>query len=744
MTLLDLNVWGKGQAEDHTAPAADAITEDISENAGMSDMTLPAYVPAEDVVQESAEPEDNAQKQSLQTEIAETSDETVDTAEVAEDQETEEVSMFRKTLLQDMDTANYYELVEWCRSLNLPENGDAAALKNSLMEYYKVQEEKKPDKKGDTIIIRSSDKTRYFSIEQMDQNYIIITGNVVLEVNEEDKDIKHQIQADKLIYNQNKQLMTADGNVIYTKTSEGKDEKFFGDKLTFNMENWSGVFFAGISEKTMTMNEKEVKFYYSGEKIHRISKEVSIMENADITSQQDADTSYYRLHAKKIWLLAPGEWGVSNAVLYVGNIPMFYFPFFFKPGDRFVMRPSVGYQEQKGHFIQTTTYLYGEPSAADSENLSFLAASDAEDRLYEKELNGLYLRRTDVKKANPDDSSFVKIMLDLYYNLGFYGAVQGDLKGNSYFNDTKFYLGIGKTRNVYNESGFFTPFYEYEDGSQEDHWHRGYLGNKRLPFRFGAELDTGFDYKIFRSTLAFDIYSDPYLLRDFENRSESMNWGKLLGMEDNTEDDVDDYTGVRDRLYWFFHTELNPDFGNVNKYLSFKLTKMDFYMNWVNKERDITGMKGLDPSLPGYIDPSYSTDFFFPESTFYYPENYVLPDMSFTVSGTIFDTVYNKDTNYQRQEKKKEKALAKAEKQMLRKEDEGETDASAEEADAETGEDEPAAPHSVSDSIAALDSDSDRLKSIMKKPFADDKKDDGDKKRETKVLRVPDAAEDEP
>ncbi len=553
----------------------------------------------------------------------------------------EEDSLYYKTIEKDIRLAGYSELVEWCRTVGIAENGSIEELRKRLLAHFNAEEETVTEKKGDTFIIRSADKTRYFNIENNDENYITISGNIILEVNEEEKKISHEIQADKLIYNQKQQLMTADGNVIYSRKTGEKEEKYFGDKLTFNLEDWSGVFFNGISEKNIEMNQNEVTFFYSGERIFKSGKDVSVMENAVITSSEDPDNSYYRLKARKIWLMAPGEWGVRNAVLYVGNVPMFYFPFFFKPGDRFVMRPSIGYQEPRGHFLQTTTYFYGEPSG-EEENLSFLAASDAEDRLYEKELNGLYLRRTDRLKENPDDTSYVKLLLDAYYNLGLYAALQGDISARGYVEDTDFYFGLARTRNVYNQGGLYTPFYEYEDGSHDDYWNRAYLGSHEIPFRFGLEFNTGFEFGFFKSDVSFNFYSDPFLLDLQENRSENMNWAKLLGMEDEVEENESyDFSGVRERLYWLIHTEMKPEIDFLEPYFNINVKKFDFYMNWKSKERDFTGIRGLDSGMNRYITSSASTDHFFPESHFYYPENYVLPDLSFTVSGTIFDRTYN-------------------------------------------------------------------------------------------------------
>ena len=630
----------------------------------------------------------------------------------------EKDTLFYRTLVRDIETASYTELVEWCRTVGVPENGDSDALKKRLLDHFEVESQPPEKKKGDTFIIRGSDKTRYFNVEQADENYVTISGGVTLEVNEDEKNILHQIQADKLVYNQKKQLMTAEGNVIYTRKVKDKEEKYFGDKLSFDLDDWSGVFFQGISEKTIDMKGNDTKFFYSGDKIFKSGKNVSVMENATITSNGDPETSYYRLKAKKIWLLAPGEWGVRNAVLYVGNIPMFYFPFFFKPGDRFVFRPSVGYHDVKGHFIQTTTYFKGEPSSS-GENLSFLAASDAEDRLYEKELNGLYLRRTETLKENPDDESYIKLMADAYYNLGLYGALEGDLNKTDHINETKFYLGFAKTRNIYDYSGYSTPYYEYDDGKLDDYWNKGYFGSSEYPFRYGAELNTGIAFKYFKSTLSFDIYSDPYLLRDFENRSENMNWGKILGMEDDVEDVEDEYTGVRDRLYWLLHTEFDPTFKIFGNYFDLQVTKLDFYMNWKNKNRDITGFKGLDPAADRYIDPSKRTDYCFPESTFYYPENYVLPDLAVKIDGTIFDRTFNSNTARESREQRREKEL---EEQRAAQE--------AEES-AETEEDK-----------ADRKKLAEQLKATVRDPFEEDEK----KEEKEKIwgLRAPDDISDVP
>ena len=94
-------------------------------------------------------------------------------------------TLFYRTLVRDIETASYTELVEWCRTVGVPENGDSDALKKRLLDHFELESQPPEKKNGDTFIIRSSDKTRYFNVEQADENYVTISGGVTLEVNEE-------------------------------------------------------------------------------------------------------------------------------------------------------------------------------------------------------------------------------------------------------------------------------------------------------------------------------------------------------------------------------------------------------------------------------------------------------------------------------------------------------------------------------------------------------------------------------
>jgi hypothetical protein len=96
-----------------------------------------------------------------------------------------------------------------------------------------------------------------------------------------------------------------------------------------------------------TVADKSLPFRYQGEAIRRSANDVVLMDSGSITSSLTEDP-YYHIEARRIWVLRPGEWGLQNAVLYLGRFPVFWFPFYFQPGDDPVFRPYVGVLDVTG------------------------------------------------------------------------------------------------------------------------------------------------------------------------------------------------------------------------------------------------------------------------------------------------------------------------------------------------------------------------------------------------------------
>ncbi len=234
-------------------------------------------------------------------------------------------------------------------------------------------------------------------------------------------------------------------------------------------------------------------------------------------------------------------------------------------------------------------------------------------------------------------------MFDIYSRLGLFSGIQLYSGEDDFLKETKLFAGLGRSRNIYiNSDGYYSPFYENDNGNYKSGWNEGNFLKYTIPFRFGFELDTGFVSNSLDSDISFELYSDPYFLRDFNDRAEYIDWSKLLGLEEEEETDDTDFQGIRDRLWWSIHLSLNPEIELFGDYLKeVNITKLDFSMNWKNKTRSTSGITGLDSALPDYIPPSNRTEYFMPEQYFYYPETYTLPDFSVTLSGEVFSKTYS-------------------------------------------------------------------------------------------------------
>lgn len=526
-------------------------------------------------------------------------------------------TLFERTIAIDIDTSSYHELVAWARQLGLDTTGSRRELQQRLLNHYNQEERLKTVRESQNLfIIESANRSEYFTVEKSDEDYIKISGNVFIRI-ENDDGTSHSIRTDRVIFNRSNDLMTAEGNVTYIRRTGRGEEVFSGRKLSFNISNWEGIFIEARSEQTITEDDgTEITFVYSGDRIFK-SNDVIIIDNARITSR-NYENPYYSIRARRVWVLAPNEWGLRNAVLYVGHVPMFFFPFFFHPGDTLVFNPAFGIRQPVGYFMQTTTYLFGSPRPDRESSFFSMGADSAE---YETELRGIFLRKVRRREDGRTDDQYIKVMFDIYSRLGLFAGIEGRT------NLIDFYLGVARSRNIYITPFGYSVFFEDQEGRFRSAWNDAHFLSYTVPFRFGIELEMRNSFRNFRYNLSLDFYSDPFFLRDFNERAELTDWGQLLGLEDER---VATHfnTGAMDRLWWYFHSSYRRSqrmFGGAITEIN--VTKFDFSMNWRNKRQD-----GIGADIPH----SARTDYFFPEQHFYFPEFYKFPDVSLTVRGDIF------------------------------------------------------------------------------------------------------------
>jgi len=338
--------------------------------------------------------------------------------------------LFRSTLVQDIATAPFYELIGWLESVGLSTRGDRSALAERLYDFYAVTDAEldrhtaaQPSASTDNppLVIDSASRTRYFTLEEIDERYVRLSGGVLVTLRDDEQGAVHRIEADEVTYNEDQQTLAASGSVIYTLERGDTVERFTGEALTVELDTWEGAFVQGVTERARTIEGEEIDFAFSGTYITRSIDDVIVLDDGRITSSQAVPPNY-EIRANKIWVLAPGEWGLRNAYLYVGRVPIFYVPFFFKPGNELFFNPAIGTRDRSGTFIQTTTYLIGAPEEQTSA-FSLLQLAEEAGEQADRRIEGLYLVPSEeshrTEPSTPSGSgSTMRVLADVYTKLG--------------------------------------------------------------------------------------------------------------------------------------------------------------------------------------------------------------------------------------------------------------------------------------------------------------------------------------
>jgi len=514
-----------------------------------------------------------------------------------------------RRLEMEIKTSTLSELAVWCRTLGLSEGGTREELAKRIREHFNLREPSANNNNKQKIItIESSHASEYFTIDVINEDYARLKGEVRISLKDGDK--THKISADEILFNRTRNIITASGNVMYEKIESDKTETFRGKTITVNIDNWSSIFLDGSS----TMENDGSSYLFSGSVISRSDQEVTILRQAIITNGAD-ENAYWSIRASKLWLLPGSDFAIFNAVLNVGEIPVLYIPFFYFPADDVVFHPVIGYRSREGGFIQTTTYLIGQPKTESSEKSS-LARIIGNSNNKEKELQGLFLRTTSRPITNTNSIS-LKALLDYYVNLGVYAGIELNAPKTGILNQTGLSFGVGFTRTIAETSFGYSPYAPKYDGTFD--WNKSNFLSWSVPFRYRMKYTSGISMKY--GTLSWDIpyYSDKYVDRDFtNNRAESMDWMNMMQQgasfeEKSSEGELSVYYN------WHMTGSLNPPLGILSPYISnFSISNISTTLSF----------KTLTDNVIYQANP------FSPNRFFYAPDKYTIYSISGSISGT--------------------------------------------------------------------------------------------------------------
>jgi hypothetical protein len=408
------------------------------------------------------------------------------------------------------------------------------------------------------LTIESAETSEYFTIDVIDEDYARLRGNVRLNL--QDGDTIHRISADEILFNRTRNIITARGRVIYEKIEDDSTETFRGESITVNIDSWAGVFLGGNSERKLESDG--TAYLFSGTVIAHTEQDVTIINNARITTAGNEE-ALWSINASRLWLLPGSDFAIFNAILKVGEIPVLYIPFFFFPTDSLVFHPVIGYRSREGGFVQTTVYILGQPKADPAETSSISRILGNSNDMQVRR-DGLFLRSTGQRVVNPNEIS-LKAMFDYYVNLGAYFGVELAVPRRGILNPIDFSLGLGFSRTLRQISTGFTPYTNDYDGTFE--WNNSNLFSTQVPFRYRMRFSSSISARYGSLAWNFPFYSDPFIDRDFLNRSENMDWMNMLQQGAAIGEDAAAQTELS-AYQWHMNGNINPSLRFLSPFIS--------------------------------------------------------------------------------------------------------------------------------------------------------------------------------
>ena len=541
----------------------------------------------------------------------------------------------------------------------------------SILPAQENQEEEKKEPEVTIITINNARQTAYKKNEETGNDCIILEGSVAVSVQK--GKTTNDITADKIIYDRNTEMLYAEGNVeILMKSSSAGKNTATATSLIMNTSTLEGVFDNGkvVQQQSDALNlPAGSTLIVFSEIFGKGNENVITFKNSSLTFC-DEDPPHWHIDATRTWLLPGGEFAFFNALLYVGSVPVMYFPAFYYPKDELIFNPVFSYNKRSGYSIQTTTYLWGrKPLPEEKSTTSSSSTSETKkdstsaeslravynfvrpSTLKEQVREGLVLHNLD-DDFKGDSTHYVKFIADWYSNLGFMTGVDGKISPlPKYISRLNFNTYLGFSRTVFKSFDTQLNYYPYSAGGVTYKDESAFLGLK-LPFRYAANIDFQLS-KPFSFSLSLPVYSDPYFSYDFiTDRQETMDWISYLldsakRKNDTSEDTTTTTTTEVASFTWKAQSSYSPTIPAFMKpYLSSVSLTMTNYININSKETTWSYTK--DGQTKYSYDPNlYESEWrkYTPMRKFYYPSLVTPIQTNISASGTIFQWPYKRENS---------------------------------------------------------------------------------------------------
>ncbi|WP_210370397.1 LPS-assembly protein LptD [Borreliella garinii] len=546
------------------------------------------------------------------------------------------LTLSQRSYLRELELSTDEDLKKWALQEGLKET-DVLKIRELLLKKFGIDPELFVKGKGLAgsgrykIIIETTDNLENFTYGLTKDESIIFEGRVNILVEDTKENKKHNIKGDRIVLNKNSKKLYSIGNVEYILDMDANEKLYFyGNEFFVDFDSQNFLLKDGILQKKMQKNQIDHILSFGGKALKKIDNDVTIVEQAFATTSKIPEP-YYSIKASKIWVLPSGDFGFLHAIFYMGRVPVFYIPFFFRPGDSLFFNPSLSLNPRKGFSLFNTIYLFGNKSS--SEDSSFLdfdfnSVYNSGKKPYIR--NGYLTYFFAENLASSPSKDYVKLIFDIYANLGFYSGIDFDLSNTlGHFKTLEGNFGLGFTRNVYSYDGGYYPFNNRtlkQSLFSFSNLNKGDVFGFEVPFRYLLKFKTEFLLRDALFSVFLEHYSDPYVNIDFRDRIESSTFFSLLNLD---KDSVKEQTSISTfdwNLSSFYSRKFDDnsilDYKLNNLGLSFKLSGYEnlYVKSPLEKPKEINDPTRkwfyLERIYVPYIDLNFQKDLYNNQWTF--------------------------------------------------------------------------------------------------------------------------------
>ncbi|HIV98351.1 MAG TPA: hypothetical protein IAB12_01045 [Candidatus Ornithospirochaeta avicola] len=364
-----------------------------------------------------------------------------------------------------------------------------------LYDAENIEEYRVDDSKSSTVSVEIINSDTLVS----SASHVEMSGNVQLIVKSADKN--YTLNADHISLSLEEGILSALGSVSldgFEEASVSADVlTLYYDKDSINILN------ASTHTEKKNSDNKTIEIYSVGRSLESTAEGGAIYTDGFIASREKDPLS--SISASSISLLPGSDLMIENAVLKIGRVPIFYFPFFFYPGSRMIGNPSFGFSSERGAFLNTTFELFGHSKRIESkEESSFLSLFSSSEDTSSYSPDGAYYsssaEKSDLESWAEKTESYMVLMFDAYKSAGLHAGV--DLSLNFF----------DKSLNISTLSGVALSFEEV-GGSN----FRYYSQNSIKYSDYGLDL-----------LLNLPFYSDYLVLNTYMNRNTAFSLEPLF------------------------------------------------------------------------------------------------------------------------------------------------------------------------------------------------------------------------